>query len=92
MSTDRGARAIRSSWFSARCRTTDQLEAARHLTDLTLGDAVRVNLDHVRHGIGSQPCGPGPLPRHFLNAEPVGFSFFSFVFLLLRVLGDRLID
>ncbi|MFI5471626.1 glycoside hydrolase family 2 TIM barrel-domain containing protein [Streptomyces cacaoi] len=62
-------------WFSARRWTTEQLDAARHLTDLTPGDTVWVNLDHGQHGIGSQSCGPGPLPRYFLNAEPVEFSF-----------------
>ncbi|MFI1504127.1 glycoside hydrolase family 2 TIM barrel-domain containing protein [Streptomyces sp. NPDC020597] len=62
-------------WFSARRWTTEQLDAARHLTDLTPGDTVWVNLDHGQHGIGSQSCGPGPLPQYFLNAEPVEFSF-----------------
>ncbi|MDQ0584186.1 glycoside hydrolase family 2 TIM barrel-domain containing protein [Streptomyces rishiriensis] len=62
-------------WFSARRWTSEQLDAARHLTDLTPGDTVWVNLDHGQHGIGSQSCGPGPLPQYFLNAEPVEFSF-----------------
>ncbi|MFF4522150.1 glycoside hydrolase family 2 TIM barrel-domain containing protein [Streptomyces bluensis] len=62
-------------WFSARRWTTEQLDAARHLTDLTPGDTVWVNLDHGQQGIGSQSCGPGPLPRYFLRAEPAEFSF-----------------
>ncbi|MEU6218777.1 glycoside hydrolase family 2 TIM barrel-domain containing protein [Streptomyces sp. NPDC047022] len=62
-------------WFSARRWTNEQLDAARHLTDLTPGDTVWVNLDHGQHGIGSQSCGPGPLPRYFLRAEPAEFSF-----------------
>ncbi|CCK26558.1 Beta-galactosidase [Streptomyces davaonensis JCM 4913] len=62
-------------WFTARRWTTEQLEAARHLTDLTPGDRVWVNLDHGQHGIGSQSCGPGPLPQYFLRAEPAEFSF-----------------
>ncbi|WP_327318612.1 glycoside hydrolase family 2 TIM barrel-domain containing protein [Streptomyces sp. NBC_01235] len=62
-------------WFSARRWTTEQLDAARHLTDLTPGDTVWVNLDHGQHGIGSQSCGPGPLPQYFLNAAPAEFSF-----------------
>ncbi|ELS57568.1 glycoside hydrolase family 2 TIM barrel-domain containing protein [Streptomyces viridochromogenes] len=62
-------------WFSARRWTSEQLDAARHLTDLTPGDTVWVSLDHGQHGIGSQSCGPGPLPRHFLRAEPTEFSF-----------------
>lgn len=62
-------------WFSARRWTNEQLDAARHLTDLRSGDTVWVNLDHGQHGIGSQSCGPGPLPRYFLRAEPAQFSF-----------------
>jgi beta-galactosidase len=62
-------------WFSARRWTNEQLDAAAHRTDLTPGDTVWVNLDHGQHGIGSQSCGPGPLPRYFLRAEPAEFSF-----------------
>ena len=62
-------------WFTARRWTTEQLDAARHRTDLTAGDTVWVNLDHGQHGIGSQSCGPGPLPQYFLKAEPAEFSF-----------------
>ncbi|MGW2825978.1 glycoside hydrolase family 2 TIM barrel-domain containing protein [Streptomyces sp. NPDC001443] len=62
-------------WFTARRWTTEQLDTAAHLTDLTPGDTVWVNLDHGQHGIGSQSCGPGPLPQYFLHAEPAEFSF-----------------
>ncbi|WP_369274182.1 glycoside hydrolase family 2 TIM barrel-domain containing protein [Streptomyces sp. R11] len=62
-------------WFSARRWTNEQLDAARHLTDLTPGDTLWINLDHGQHGIGSQSCGPGPLPQYFLKAEPTEFSF-----------------
>lgn len=70
-------------WFTARRWTTEQLDAAGHRTDLVPGTAsdsgsaagVWVNLDHGQHGIGSQSCGPGPLPQYFLAAEPAEFSF-----------------
>ncbi|MFJ8629484.1 glycoside hydrolase family 2 TIM barrel-domain containing protein [Streptomyces sp. NPDC093568] len=62
-------------WFSARRWTSEQVDAARHLSDLTPGDTVWVHLDHGQQGIGSQSCGPGPLPQYFLNAEPAEFSF-----------------
>ncbi|MBC2906640.1 glycoside hydrolase family 2 TIM barrel-domain containing protein [Streptomyces cupreus] len=62
-------------WFTARRWTSEHLDAARHLTDLTPGDRVWVNLDHGQHGIGSQSCGPGPLPQYLLRAEPAEFSF-----------------
>ena len=61
--------------FSARRWTNEQLEAASHLTDLKAGDTVWVNLDHGQNGVGSQSCGPGPLPRHQLTAAPAEFSF-----------------
>ena len=62
-------------WFTARRWTTEQLDAAAHRTDLVPGETVWVNLDHGQHGLGSQSCGPGPLPQHFLNATPTQFSF-----------------
>ncbi|KUO12704.1 glycoside hydrolase family 2 TIM barrel-domain containing protein [Streptomyces sp. DSM 15324] len=62
-------------WFTARRWTTEQLDAARHRTDLTPGDTVWVNLDHGQHGLGSQSCGPGPLPQYVLRAAPSTFSF-----------------
>ncbi|MDT0405632.1 glycoside hydrolase family 2 TIM barrel-domain containing protein [Streptomyces edwardsiae] len=62
-------------WFTVRPWTTEHLDAARHRTDLVPGDTVWVHLDHRLHGIGSQSCGPGPLPRYHLWPEPVEFSF-----------------
>ncbi|MGI5193942.1 glycoside hydrolase family 2 TIM barrel-domain containing protein [Streptomyces sp. CA-288835] len=62
-------------WFSARRWTNEQLDAAQHLTDLTPGDTVWVNLDHGQQGIGSQSCGPGALPQYQLRAAPAEFSF-----------------
>ncbi|MCL7424718.1 glycoside hydrolase family 2 TIM barrel-domain containing protein [Streptomyces sp. YS415] len=62
-------------WFTARRWTSEHLDAARHLTDLTPGEGVWVNLDHAQHGLGSQSCGPGPLPRYVLRARPAEFTF-----------------
>ncbi|MFG3658497.1 glycoside hydrolase family 2 TIM barrel-domain containing protein [Streptomyces sp. NPDC047706] len=62
-------------WFTARRWTTEQLDAATHLTDLTPGGTVWVNLDHGLTGIGSQSCGPGPLPEYQLHARPSTFGF-----------------
>ncbi|MET8854988.1 glycoside hydrolase family 2 TIM barrel-domain containing protein [Streptomyces sp. NPDC004579] len=62
-------------WFTARRWTTEQLDAADHLTDLAPGDTVWVNLDHGQQGIGSQSCGPGALPSYQLRAAPAEFSF-----------------
>ncbi|GGU86663.1 beta-galactosidase [Streptomyces filipinensis] len=62
-------------FLTARRWTTEQLDAATHRTDLVPGDTVWVNLDHAQHGLGSQSCGPGPLPPYHLRAEPAAFSF-----------------
>jgi beta-galactosidase len=61
-------------WLTARRWTSEELDAARHTTDLTAGDTVWVNLDHAQHGIGSQSCGPGVLPQHRLSARPFQFE------------------
>lgn len=61
--------------FTARRWTTEQLDAATHLSDLRAGDTVWVNLDHGQTGIGSQSCGPGALPQYQLLAGPAEFSF-----------------
>ena len=75
--TDGGLRieAEPACWFTARRWTTEQLDAARHRTDLVPGDRVWVNLDHAQQGIGSQSCGPGVLPPYRLYAVPATFSF-----------------
>ncbi|MYQ98386.1 glycoside hydrolase family 2 TIM barrel-domain containing protein, partial [Streptomyces sp. SID6139] len=62
-------------FLTARRWTTEQLDAATHRTDLVPGDTIWVNLDHAQHGIGSQSCGPGPLPHYQLHAEPAEFAF-----------------
>ncbi|MFF7762672.1 glycoside hydrolase family 2 TIM barrel-domain containing protein [Streptomyces griseorubiginosus] len=61
--------------FAARRWTTEQLDAATHLTDLVAGETLWVNLDHRHHGIGTASCGPGVLPQYHLLAEPAEFSF-----------------
>ncbi|MEU4226943.1 glycoside hydrolase family 2 TIM barrel-domain containing protein [Nonomuraea sp. NPDC026600] len=60
--------------LTARRWTTEQLDAARHRTDLVPGDAVHVNLDLAQQGLGSASCGPGVLPRHQLHAAPAESS------------------
>ncbi|PZG49748.1 beta-galactosidase [Spongiactinospora gelatinilytica] len=54
--------------------TSEELDAARHPTDLTPGDAVHLNLDLAQHGLGTAACGPGVSPRHRLRAGPVTFG------------------
>jgi beta-galactosidase len=60
--------------FTARRWTSEQLDAARHTTDLVPGDRIWVTLDHAHHGLGSASCGPRTLPQHTLTAVPATFS------------------
>ena len=64
-------------WFTARRWTTEQLDAAAHLTDLTAARSTRCGSTSTTAsmGIGSQSCGPGPLPQYHLTAGPTEFSF-----------------
>ncbi|MFC5805032.1 glycoside hydrolase family 2 TIM barrel-domain containing protein [Streptomyces formicae] len=59
--------------LTARRWTSQDLEAARHPTDLVPRDRVFVHLDLAQQGLGSASCGPGPLPQHRL--EPAGTTF-----------------
>ncbi|MFJ8952540.1 glycoside hydrolase family 2 TIM barrel-domain containing protein [Streptomyces sp. NPDC102381] len=61
--------------LTARRWTTQQLDAATHRTDLTLGDTLWVHLDHAQQGIGTQSCGPGVLPQYRLTPKPAEFGF-----------------
>ena len=54
--------------------TSEQLDQARHPTDLVAGDRLWVNLDHAQQGIGSASCGPGVLPAYRLDPVPVTFA------------------
>ena len=61
--------------LSARRWTSEQLDAARHPTDLTpSADRIFVNLDHGLQGLGSASCGPGVLPAYRLEARPTTFE------------------
>ena len=54
--------------------TSEQLDQARHPTDLVPDDRLWVNLDHAQQGIGSASCGPGVLPAYRLDPAPVSFA------------------
>jgi beta-galactosidase len=54
--------------------TSEQLDQARHPTDLRPDDRVWVNLDHAQQGIGSASCGPGVLPAYRLDPAPATFA------------------
>jgi beta-galactosidase len=61
--------------LTARRWTSEDLDAARHPTDLRPRDRVFVHTDLAHHGLGSASCGPGVLPSHRLTlTEPVSFT------------------
>jgi len=54
--------------------TTEDLDAARHTTDLHPRDRVFVNLDLAQTGLGTASCGPGVLPHYELHATPATWT------------------
>lgn len=65
--------------FSAHRFTTEDLDAARHTTDLNPRDFITVSLDYAHQGIGTASCGPGALPQYRLSPREFRFGAqFSF--------------
>ncbi|SOD62730.1 beta-galactosidase [Streptomyces zhaozhouensis] len=60
--------------LTARRWTPEHLDAARHTSDLVPSETVWVHLDHAHHGMGSQSCGPGPLPEYHLLPREFRFA------------------
>lgn len=56
--------------LTARRWTSEDLDAAKHTSDLVPGDRIWLNLDVAQEGLGSASCGPGVLPRHQLLPVP----------------------
>ena len=54
--------------------TSEDLDAALHITDLAPRDRVYLNLDVAQHGIGSGSCGPRVQSRYELHAQPVSLT------------------
>lgn len=54
--------------------TSEDLDAARHTTDLVPRNRVFVNLDLAQTGIGTASCGPGVLPQYELHASPATWT------------------
>jgi len=52
--------------FSAHRFTTQDLDSARHTTDLVPREFITLNLDLAHQGIGTASCGPGPWPKYRL--------------------------
>ncbi|GAB4005323.1 hypothetical protein GCM10029992_52880 [Glycomyces albus] len=60
--------------FTVRPWTSEDLDAAKHPTDLVERDRLYVNVDAALQGLGTASCGPGVLPEHRLLAGPISFT------------------
>jgi beta-galactosidase len=60
--------------LTARRWTTEDLDVARHTSDLVDTDRLWLNIDIAQNGLGSASCGPGVLPEHRLEAVPTSFA------------------
>jgi beta-galactosidase len=60
--------------LTARRWSSEDLDRARHTTDLVPRDSIFVNVDHAQHGLGTASCGPGVLPRYRLTAADTTFE------------------
>jgi hypothetical protein len=54
--------------------TTEDFTVARHTYELKRRDETVLNLDHAHCGLGSNSCGPGPLPEYLLHNVETTFS------------------
>ncbi|WP_025846978.1 glycoside hydrolase family 2 TIM barrel-domain containing protein [Paenibacillus ehimensis] len=59
--------------FGAHWHTPEDIEQAKHTTDLVKRDFITVHLDYRHNGLGSASCGQGQLPPYRL--EPHEFTF-----------------
>lgn len=60
--------------FSAHRFTTEDLEKAQHTWELPRRDTITLNVDYRHHGLGSNSCGPEPLPQYQLYPEEFRFA------------------
>ncbi|HEY3379473.1 MAG TPA: glycoside hydrolase family 2 TIM barrel-domain containing protein [Armatimonadota bacterium] len=54
--------------------TPEDFTAARHTYELVRRNATILHLDYRHGGLGSNSCGPGPLPQYLFMPEPVTFT------------------
>ena len=59
---------------SAHHYTVADLTAARHAHELKRRPETVLHLDYRQGGLGSNSCGPAPLPQYLLPADPVTFT------------------
>lgn len=73
--TNKAEAPVRPVIVSARRWTSQQLDKARHTTNLVPGDHVYVNVDTSHHGLGTAACGPGPTEEYRNAVERTSFGF-----------------
>jgi hypothetical protein len=54
--------------------TPEDFTAAKHTFELKRRDETILHLDHAHCGLGSNSCGPGPLPQYLLKPEETTFN------------------
>ena len=59
---------------SAHHYSLEDLTRARHTYELVRQKATFLYLDHVQAGLGSQSCGPGPLPQYLIEPRETTFA------------------
>ena len=60
--------------MSAQEFSTEDLTRARHTYELAPCGEIVWNLDHLQAGLGSNSCGPGPLPQYLIQPIERAFS------------------
>ena len=54
--------------------TTEDLTLAEHTYELKPRPETILHLDYAQSGLGSQSCGPGPLPEYLLQPSEISFT------------------
>ncbi|MCM1067816.1 MAG: DUF4981 domain-containing protein [Muribaculaceae bacterium] len=62
--------------FSAVPYSDANIQAAKHLCDLTDDGLVTVHLDAEQTGVGTATCGPDVLPKYRIAIRPIDFTFY----------------
>jgi beta-galactosidase len=61
--------------ISAHHNTADDYDRARHIDKVIPRDEVYLCIDAAHMGLGGASCGPRPLAKYILNAEPTRFRY-----------------
>lgn len=61
--------------FSAQPYTDEEMDAVPYSVDLPASKATVVTLAAKTLGVGSNGCGPRPLPQYMLYSDPISFSY-----------------